>query len=142
MGCCLFKFLCVTLSHMSIHCGADTQIRQCYEKMFEAYKLTENRDLMMNSILYEYLYLLACRFPQKNISSTEKRISYIEDALKYIELNYSEAISVQSLADWLNLERTYLYRLFKSILHVSPQEYLLDFRIRQACNLLLSLIHI
>lgn len=105
-------------------------------KMFEAYKLTENRDLMMNSILYEYLYLLACRFPQKNISSTEKRISYIEDALKYIELNYSEAISVQSLADWLNLEHTYLYRLFKSILHVSPQEYLLDFRIRQACNLL------
>ena len=124
------------MDDLHIHCGADTQIRQCHEKMFEAYKLTENRDLMMNSILYEYLYLLACRFPQKNISSTEKRISYIEDALKYIELNYSEAISVQSLADWLNLERTYLYRLFKSILHVSPQEYLLDFRIRQACNLL------
>lgn len=40
------------------------------------------------------------------------------------------------IADYLNIERTYLYRLFKDITGSSPQEYLLDYRIRRACTLL------
>ena len=63
-------------------------------------------------------------------------ISYVEEALKYIEANYSEAVTIQDLANWLGLERTYLYRLFKSMVGMSPQAYLLDVRIRQACTLL------
>ena len=90
----------------------------------------------MNSILYEYLYLWATRFPNTDIPSREKHISYVEEALKYIEANYSEAVTIQDLANWLGLERTYLYRLFKSMVGMSPQAYLLDVRIRQACTLL------
>lgn len=63
-------------------------------------------------------------------------ISYVEEALKYIEANYSEAVTIQDLANWLGLERTYLYRLFKSMVGMSPQAYLLDVRIHQACTLL------
>ena len=40
------------------------------------------------------------------------------------------------IANFLNIERTYLYRLFKDITGTSPQEYLLDYRIRRACSLL------
>lgn len=119
-----------------VHWGQDETIQQCHEKMFKAYQLTNNRDLMMNSILYEYLYLLANKFPNIDIPSHEKHISYVEEALKYIENNYSEPVTIQEIAKWLNLERTYLYRLFKSITGVSPQAYLLDVRIRQACTLL------
>lgn len=120
-----------------VHCGQyEKAIRLCHEKMFRAYQLPHNRDLMMNSILYEYLYLWATHFPNTDIPSREKHISYVEEALKYIENNYSEAITIQDLANWLSLERTYLYRLFKSMVGVSPQTYLLDVRIRQACTLL------
>ena len=48
-------------------------------------------------------------------------ISYVEEALKYIEANYSEAVTIQDLANWLGLERTYLYRLFKSMVGMSPR---------------------
>lgn len=104
--------------------------------MFEAYNLPENRDLMMNSILYEYLYLLASKFPRTYIPPKEKKISYVEEALRYIENNYAHSVNIQVIADHLNIERTYLYRLFKDITGSSPQEYLLDYRIRRACTLL------
>lgn len=55
------------------HYGKDDRVRLCHEKMFEAYNLPENRDLMMNSILYEYLYLLASKFPRKYIPPKEKK---------------------------------------------------------------------
>ena len=115
----------------------ENEILKCFhEKMFKAYQLPKNRDLMMNSILYEYLYNLSITFPKTDISQSEKHISYIEEALKYIESNYSEQISINKIAKWLNLDRSYMYRLFKSITVISPQEYLLDFRIRKACDLL------
>lgn len=48
-----------------VHYGADDELRRCHEKMFEADKLPRNRDLMMNRIMYEYLYLLARKFPNE-----------------------------------------------------------------------------
>lgn len=120
-----------------VHCGQHEEaIRLCHENMFKAYQLPDHRDLMMNSILYEYLYLWATKFPNTQIPSREKHISYVEEALQYIETNYSEPVTIQDLANWLSLERTYLYRLFKSIVGMAPQAYLLDVRIRQACTLL------
>ena len=90
----------------------------------------------MNRILYEYLYLLASKLPRKYIPPKEKKITYVEEALRYIESNYSQSVNIQVIADYLNIERTYLYRLFKDVTGSSPQEYLLDFRIRRACTLL------
>ena len=120
------------LEEPCFHYGKDDRVRLCHEKMFEAYNLPENRDLMMNSILYEYLYLLASKFPRKTIPIQEKKISYVEEALRYMESNYADSVNIQVIADYLNIERTYLYRLFKDITGVSPQEYLLDYRIRRA----------
>lgn len=91
---------------------------------------------MMNSILYEYLFLLASKFPREQLSPREKQIGYVEEVLKYMESNYPQSISIQSLADSLGLNRSYLHRLFKSATGASPQEYLLDLRMEKACVLL------
>lgn len=108
--------------------------------MFEASHLNINRDLMMNSILYEYLFLLADKFPREQYTPWEKQINYVEEALTYLESNYTNNISVQSLADSIGLNRSYLHRLFKSATGSSVQEYLLDLRIRKACTLLKSTV--
>ena len=124
------------LEEPCFHYEKDDRVRLCHEKMFEAYNLPENRDLMMNSILYEYLYLLASKFPRKSIPTKEKKISYVEEALRYIESNYAQTVNIQVIASYLNIERTYLYRLFKDITGSSPQEYLLEYRIARASTLL------
>lgn len=108
--------------------------------MFEASHLNINRDLMMNSILYEYLFLLADKLPREQYTPGEKQINYVEEALTYLESNYTNNISVQSLADSIGLNRSYLHRLFKSATGSSVQEYLLDLRIRKACTLLKSTV--
>lgn len=108
--------------------------------MFEASHLNINRDLMMNSILYEYLFLLADKFPREQYTPGEKQINYVEETLTYLESNYTNNISVQSLADSIGLNRSYLHRLFKSATGSSVQEYLLDLRIRKACTLLKSTV--
>lgn len=95
---------------------------------------------MMNSILYEYLFLLADKFPREQYTPGEKQINYVEEALTYLESNYTNNISVQSLADSIGLNRSYLHRLFKSATGSSVQEYLLDLRIRKACTLLKSTV--
>lgn len=101
------------LEHPCFHYDKDDRVRLCHEKMYEAYHLTQNRDLILNSILYEYLYLLATKYPQENISPEAKKRSYVEDSLQYIENNYDHSFSIQEIADSLGLERTYLYRLLK-----------------------------
>ena len=120
------------------HYGHDDRIRLCHEKMFEANQLASNRDLIMNSILYEYLFLLVRKFPKEHISPQEKQIVYVEEALRYIESCYAQDISIQSIAKDLGLDRSYLHRLFKAATGFSPQEYLLDLRIRKACSLLVK----
>lgn len=116
--------------------GQDEQLRRCHEKMSEADKLTQNRDLIMNSILYEYLFLLAQKFPNGQTAICQKKSGYAEDALQYIEDHYCDPITIQDIADHLGINRSYLHRLFKSFTSVSIQSYLLDYRIKQACILL------
>ena len=91
------------LEHPCFHYDKDDRVRLCHEKMYEAYHLTQNRDLILNSILYEYLYLLATKYPQENISPEAKKRSYVEDSLQYIENNYDHSSAfrkLQILSDW------------------------------------------
>ncbi len=116
--------------------GRDDRIRLCHEKMYEANQLPQNKDLIMTSILYEYLFMLADKFPKEHISVQEKRESYVEEALKYIEINHTRHINVNEIADSLSIDRSYLFRLFKTATGVSLKNYLLDYRIRTASDLL------
>lgn len=116
--------------------GDDTKLRSCHERLFEAEQQSRNRDLLMNSILYEYLFLLVSRFPNKRPVGAETRANYVEEVLRFIEGAYCDPITVQDIAEHLNLNRSYLHRLFKSAMGTSIQNYLLDYRIRRACTLL------
>lgn len=61
---------------------------------------------------------------------------YVQKAIAYISANYSYSITVEDIADYVGLSRSHLFRSFEKVIEKSPKEYLTDFRIRQACNLL------
>lgn len=116
--------------------GTDPGLRSCHERLFEAEQQAKNRDLLMNSILYEYLFLLANRFPNRQTVREENRSGYVEAVLRFIEGAYCDPITVQEIAEHLCLNRSYLHRQFKAVMGMSIQAYLLDYRIRRACTLL------
>ncbi len=61
---------------------------------------------------------------------------YIHQALDFIKMNYSRKINITMIAQNLGLNRSYLAVLFKKKLKISPQDYLIRFRVERACELL------
>lgn len=62
----------------------------------------------------------------------------IDQALRYIDLNYHQPLSLEEIAEKINLTPTYLSRKFKLITGSTFKEYLINVRIRQAAQLLLT----
>ncbi len=55
--------------------------------------------------------------------------------MEYIQRHYS-LIRVNDIASYLGISRYYLAHIFKEKLHVSPQEYLLNYRLERSAMLL------
>ncbi|BCZ48692.1 Msm operon regulatory protein [Clostridium gelidum] len=72
------------------------------------------------------------------INLKEKNIceSYFDKALDYIYNNFSYDIKISDIAKCVRIDRTYLYKLFIQELKISPQKYLISFRLSVAVNLL------
>ena len=69
-------------------------------------------------------------------SSGKVRDFYIKEALNYIEQNFQNDISVEGIAQFCGLNRTYFGRIFKEAVGKSPQEFLLSYRMTKAAELL------
>lgn len=68
---------------------------------------------------------------EKSISSNH-RIGQVKTVLEYIETNYGCGISLDSLADVVGMNPKYFCRVFHSLTHQSPMEYVNYYRIEQA----------
>ncbi|MDP4088681.1 MAG: AraC family transcriptional regulator [Bacillota bacterium] len=70
---------------------------------------------------------------------TVSKTDYVLSAKEYIENNYwKAALTVSDIVDFVKIERTYLFRLFKEATGMSLLNYLTSYRIRRACILLRS----
>ena len=71
----------------------------------------------------------------RTCSATDKNY-WVQKAIGYMETNYSNDISVATLASEVGLERTYFSTLFKAQTGVSPYAYLTHLRIKKAAALI------
>ena len=101
-------------------------------------KAASNRNLIILSKIYEFLYLLSENFPNHEVIVTERPKTYIEEALLFIHQNYADSITIKDIATHICIDRSYLHRLFKKFTNKSPQEYLLSLRMEKAASLLTS----
>ncbi len=91
--------------------------------------------------LYDYeqamgaFYLLISTVTMEESDRSAKGARYIQMCYDYMEHAYTDALTVESLAERLNVSRSYLYRIFKQELGISPQRAILDFRLDKASML-------
>ncbi|MBQ0064833.1 MAG: AraC family transcriptional regulator [Firmicutes bacterium] len=71
-----------------------------------------------------------------NTQKSDYENSYIQSAISFIKENYMNQITVQDVAKCVNINRSYLFNLFKKERNCSPQEYLTRYRIAKAKELL------
>ncbi len=86
--------------------------------------------------LYELFSCMAENDPKNTLPLRKQDIDYINAAIFYIKGNYANDISVSSIAEKLGIGRTYFSWLFHRETGMTPQTYLLRYRISQACKLL------
>ncbi len=87
--------------------------------------------------LYLFVDYLSRSAASTKITSTGRvRDFYIREALNYIEQNFQNDITVEGIASFCGLNRTYFGRIFKDTLGSSPQQFLLNYRMAKATELL------
>lgn len=62
--------------------------------------------------------------------------TYSDKATDFIYHNFSYDIKISDVANYIGIDRTYLYKIFMNKHKVSPQKYLIQFRLNVACSLL------
>ncbi len=100
-------------------------------------KLTYANEIRRVGYLYEILSTL---IEAQNAHSEQYDYSsetYVDYALQYIKSNYRD-IKVNDIANYIGINRSYLTAIFKKKLNVSPQKYLVSFRLQKAAKLLKS----
>ena len=67
-----------------------------------------------------------------------KRIDKLKPVIKYVELHYSEQMTVAEMASLAGFSESHFMRFFKETFGVSFVTYLNDYRLSMAARLLLS----
>lgn len=110
------------------------------DMMNEMLYITQNRDsspFHLIGHLYLFLDYLARSSAGMRINrGSPLRDFYIQEALNFIEHNFQNAISVEDIAAVCGLNRSYFGKIFKEAIGKSPQEFLLNYRMAKAAELL------
>ncbi|NLX64600.1 MAG: AraC family transcriptional regulator [Clostridiaceae bacterium] len=95
-------------------------------------------DLMLSGLLYQFLArLVKCLQSEEPVAGKNSDSSfYVSKAVEYIEKTYSGPLSVSGIANYLKIDRSYLSTLFSRHLGISPREFIINYRMNKACELL------
>ena len=112
----------------------DDNINKCFEEMMQSINAEKSSDLRLQSLLYLFLATIIDEavLDQSYKESKTNKNMYINKAIDFIQVNYSRKISVLELAKFIGLDRKYISKLFKDIVGVTIQDYLISFRINKA----------
>lgn len=111
-------------------------IRNCFLEMFRADEPGFNRELRLQGALYSFLSAILSPDHRGARSREDMQAHYIGRAVELIQQNYAANIHIETIARTLGLNRKYLSKIFKLEMGVTPQQYLIQFRMNRACELL------
>lgn len=117
----------------------DTSLVEYVLKMFDLKHFTISNKLQLEGLLYMFMSKLTENTPiDKNQSIYNASKIYLEKSIEFIENNYSNTIKINEIADYIGINRSYLTNIFKKTINISPQDFLLNFRMDKAVELLTS----
>ena len=94
--------------------------------------------LAIKGNLYLLLFDLVTLYEKKIDANNRKKIDKLKPVIKYVELHYSEPITVLEMAEIAGFSESHFMRFFKDTFGVSFITYLTDYRLSMAARLLLA----
>ncbi len=126
----------LSVNHPVFFCDKSDEIYDAVTSMMEYNTYSASDRLRRNGYLSLFLSILAARSDTAVDEKDDKANDHVEKAIEYIRLNYCNPIRVTDVADYVCINRSYLYSLFEEYLHISPQKFLTMFRITKSLELL------
>ena len=127
------------LDHYFCHSTLESKVLDQIVKLtqFRDQKLDDVTELQLTAELYKLLAFLMKEFPSKAMSDSSILIqNYIKQAKKIIHTQYGKPLKISDIAKKLNLNRSYLYKIFKEETGYSLKDYLIQIRMEKSADLL------
>ncbi len=114
------------------------QLRSTLQQMEAVNTSKPGSELRLLSLLYNFLAQIIeeAGIDCPAVTNIDKGGLYIRKALDFIGSNYSEHIAVSDIAQYVGLNRSYLCILFKNYLNITPKEFIVNYRVGKACELM------
>ncbi|TDE67717.1 AraC family transcriptional regulator [Streptococcus sp. KCJ4932] len=129
------------LDHYFCHSTLESKVLDQIVKLtqFRDQKLDDVTELQLIAELYKLLAFLMEELPSKSMSDSNILIqNYIKQTKKIIHTQYSKTLKVSQIAKKLNLNRSYLYKIFKEETGYSIKDYLGQIRMEKSADLLIN----
>lgn len=126
-----------------VYClDSSVEAKEFFELVCRMHKKPEmnyTNDLRRRGILLEFLALALEATENRNRKSARhyeySPEVYVRRAVDFIHYNYA-TINVGDIVEYIGFTRSYFTTMFKKHVGVSPQEYLMQYRLKQSCHLL------
>lgn len=103
--------------------------QSAFKRLKSSERFEKSRDAWILSCIWELFALLP---------DNKTEVDYVEAAQSLIHGQYMNSITVKDIADRIGLERTYFSTLFKAKTGQSPGQYLLNYRMTVAADLMVN----
>ena len=113
------------------------ELANCVNEILTLDRLSMENNLRALSCFFRFLSYIAAGTVANIQQANSEKNQYVTQAIQYIGHHLSK-VTVESLAQVVNLNRSYLTSLFKQDLDLTPSEYIQNFRITKARHLLES----
>lgn len=113
-------------------CADGEKLNEIVMDMMKHTRSTVSDLYYLQGKLYELFSVLTADVVIEELMEENKENRYIQEAVTYIRNHYAAGLTVEELAGYLGVNRSYLYTLFKNKLQLSPKEFLTKFRISRA----------
>ena len=130
-------FLSLNHGGNCVHIDSDVSVKSALDALIAIYRNGGNgisEDVQASGLLTTIM--TRCTTAAAAISAGTHLPSYVLDVRDYINLNYTERITLDDLSKKLSINKYYLQKLFKRYVGLSPNEYVIRMRLTRAKELL------
>ena len=132
----IIKSMGLSLSNPIFKSEKGEELYRAVKDMMEHNTFGAANDLRRNGQLYLFLSLIAGGASLEEKGESRGADNYVRRAVEFIQGNYCNPIRITDVADYVCINRSYLYTLFHNATGMSPQRFLTAFRVTKATELL------
>lgn len=122
--------------HRTYRCSQPKCLEHCVEIMLGCDTAGAANELLLLGELYTFLGWVAQSAQGVSRRSRDTGSEYVQLVMEYIQNHFQEDLTVARLARYVGLNRSYLTTVFQNTVNMSPQQYLMRFRMERAAQML------